>query len=543
MESNRSDERLVNLLDAARDRVAKLEAELVTRGVITPEKPEESHRFFFENTADAIFIMDGDTFVDCNSATVQMFGFDEKEQLLEMHPSEVSPPLQPDGTPSYDKANEMVSTALQHGGHRFEWDHIRADGEIFPAEVLLTPITNTGVRTLHAVVRDISQRKELETQLRQSQKMEAMGRLAGGIAHDFNNLLMIINASVEKLLERNGNVDRETDTVRQIGWAGQRASELTGQLLAASRRQVLQPRVLDFNKVAEDAHGFLRRLIGENIELSTIPSPLPVRVKADPGLMDQVIINLATNARDAMPEGGTLTLEVTRRSLHAPITSKLLRLAAGNYVRFRVIDTGIGMQPDVLESALDPFFTTKAVGDGSGLGLSMVYGIIGQSGGQMEIRSDVGQGTTVEIWFPAVDEDVARTPVITDQDLEGDETILVVEDDESVGVILAEMLTDAGYRVLFCSSGLEALNLWEERSSEIDLIITDVVMPHMGGPEFIRHVRSAGATPPVIFASGYTDNLLGSIDDLGFEAGYLQKPFNRPTLLRSVRNALTRTTD
>jgi signal transduction histidine kinase/ActR/RegA family two-component response regulator len=436
----------------------------------------------------------------------------------------------------------MIRIAFEQGSHRFEWDHIRADGEVFPVEVLLTPLQNGDRTKLHVVWRDISQRRQLESQLRQSQKMEAMGQLAGGIAHDFNNLLMIINANSEKLLTA---VDDDGDlavAVRQIAWAGQRAAELTAQLLASGRKQVLKPATLDLNLVVAEAHSLLRRLIGEDVELVTHPAVTPVKFKADPGLIEQVIINLATNARDAMPAGGTLSLEVAEQKVDDSSSIEGLQLPSGRYAQLTVADTGTGMEAEIKERAFEPFFTTKPMGEGSGLGLSMVYGVVRQSGGYVVIRSEIGIGTRVMIWFPTVDEPVAEATVERDPARGGDETILVVEDDQSVSSIVEEMLSEAGYTVLMSRNGAEALELFNKRGTEIALIFTDVVMPHMGGPDLVRRIIEQGFKPPIIFASGYAHDLLSSFDQLEFDAGFLQKPFNRRTLLRSVRKYLDKNT-
>jgi len=542
MTDDRSEE-IVRLLAAARAEVKRLESELVRRGMADDDEQPDRYRSLFENSADAVLIIDGDTFIDCNRATVEMLRYHDKQQLLETHPSELSPPVQHDGCDSYEKANEMIRIALEKGSHRFEWDHRRADGEVFPVEVLLTPLPNSGGSKLHVVWRDITQRKELEAQLRQSQKMEAIGTLAGGIAHDFNNLLMIINGNTERLLQAGHATPETEDVIRQIGWAGQRAAELTAQLLASGRKQMLQPAVLDLNRVAGNAHGFLRRLIGADIELVTLPTDAEVNFKADPGLIEQVIINLATNARDSMPDGGVLTIEVSLDEIEEPASDDALRIPPGRYARLTVSDTGIGMDDEALVRAFDPFFTTKAMGKGSGLGLSMVHGIVHQSGGHIEIQSKIAGGTRVVTRFPTVDENPTDEPVDTDPPPGGNETILVAEDDESVAAIVTEMLSEAGYTVLAVPNGLGALDLFEEHGSEIDLVLTDVVMPIMGGPEFIRELQKRGQVPPVILASGYTDNLLGSLDELQSGAGFLQKPFDRPTLLRAVRTALGRHED
>ena len=543
MSEDRSDEALIREFAEARALVERLEGDLIARGLLQGPEHGDRYRTLFEDSADAILIIDGDTFIDCNQATVEMLRYDNKIQLLETHPSELSPPVQPDGRDSYEKANEMIRIALEKGSHRFEWDHKRADGEVFPVEVLLTPVQNGDRTKLHTVWRDITQRKQLESQLRQSQKMEAMGRLAGGVAHDFNNLLMIINGNAEKLLLAVGDNEELVETVRQIGWAGQRATELTVQLLASSRKQLLQPAVLDLNQVTTQAHDLLSRLIGEDIELITHPAAAPVMFKADPGLIEQVIINLATNARDAMPNGGTLNLEVAEQTIDDSLSTDGLQLTPGRYARLTVTDTGMGMVDEIKERAFDPFFTTKPVGEGSGLGLSMVYGVVQQSGGHITIRSEENAGTTIEIWFPTVDETATDAVVKIDPARGGNETILVVEDDTSVAAVIEVMLVEAGYTVMTSRSGREALEVFAEHGPEIALVLSDVVMPHMGGPEFVRKLLKKGPVPPVIFASGYTGDLLGSFDQLDFEAGFLQKPFNRSTLIRAVRSAIDRLED
>jgi len=268
---------------------------------MTERNRTDQYRALFEQSADAILIIDGVRFVDCNQATVDMLRHRDKQELLETHPSELSPPTQPDGRDSFEKANEMIAIAFERGSHRFEWDHKRADGEVFPVEVLLTPVPDADGTKLHVVWRDITDRKQLESQLRQAHKMEAIGNLAGGIAHDFNNLLVAINGNADLLQDELGDNPDLLDLTRQIRRAGERAAELTHQLLAFSRKQVLKPVVLDFNTVLSDVNKLLDRLIGENIQVVAHPSPTPVVARADSGQIEQVLMNLATNARDAMP--------------------------------------------------------------------------------------------------------------------------------------------------------------------------------------------------------------------------------------------------
>lgn len=525
-------------LARARARVRKIESALAELGGHGPQPPPDRYRALFENSADAILIIDGDTFVDCNQATVDMLRYDDKQQLLETHPSELSPPCQPDGRDSYEKANEMIRIAFEQGSHRFEWMHKRADGEVFPVEVLLTPLPGPDRTRLHVVWRDITDRKELESQLRQAQKMEAMGRLAGGIAHDFNNLLTIINGNAEKALRALAPTDDLSESLKRILWAGERAAELTNRLLTSSRRNVPQSTVLDLNEVTQRAHELLHRLLGENIVIRTVTTPAPLTFKADPGLIEQAIINLANNARDAMPDGGAVTLEVAEEVVVDRASSPGVSLDPGRYARLTVSDTGVGMDEATKEQAFEPFFTTKDVGKGSGLGLSMVYGIIRQSDGQIVIDSTPGAGTRVTIWFPAVDDAVAAPHSHSNPPRGGDETILVVEDDAGVAAVIEEILLDAGFTVLTCSNGAEALDRFTRQRGAIDLILSDVVMPQMGGPELVQRLKGLGKIPPVVFVSGYTDELLSSVDELGLDVSFLQKPFNRHNLLLTIRSAL-----
>jgi PAS domain S-box-containing protein len=531
---------LIRKLAEARARVNELEADLLQRGLKDPGARADQYRALFEQSADAILIIDGETFVDCNQATVGMLRYENKEELLKTHPSELSPPTQPDGRDSFEKANEMIATAFKHGSHRFEWDHKRANGEVFPVEVLLTAVPEGDRFKLHTVWRDITERKELESQLRQSQKMEAIGKLAGGIAHDFNNLLVAINGNAELLQDAVKNDAEMLDIARQVRWAGERAAELTRQLLAFSRKQVLKPTVLDMNVVVTNIHKLLGRLIGENIQLIAKTAEVPVRLKADPGQVDQVIMNLATNARDAMPGGGSLTIELEARSVRKKMPVGTLQLEPGKYVRLVVTDTGEGMSEAVLGRAFDPFFTTKGLGEGTGLGLATVYGIVRQSGGDVSIKSEVGEGTSVEVWFPATSEIPAEEDVKGAQETGGNETILVVEDETAVSNLVDRLLRREGYNVLVCANGEEAFELYEARAQDIDLILSDVVMPRMSGPEMVRRLRERGHNPVVIFASGYTDDALGAVEPLGEYTDFLQKPYSPRELRRSVRAALDR---
>ena len=507
------------------------------------ETASDQYRALFEQSADAILIIDGETFVDCNQATVDMLRYETREELLRTHPSELSPPVQPDGRESFEKANEMITQAFEKGSHRFEWDHRRADGEVFPVEVLLTVVPQGERMILHCVWRDITERKELEHQLRQSQKMEAIGQLAGGIAHDFNNLLVAILGNAE-LLE--GELDGQEDLqefAEQIHEAADRAAALTRQLLAFSRKQILQPKVFDLNAAVEDLRAFLSRLIGENLRLVTRLHGNEVKVKVDPGKLDQVVVNLVTNARDAMPEGGEILIETVELTIGKEGDEVTLDLPPGRYARLTVRDTGTGMSEETVKKAFDPFFTTKDVGAGTGLGLSTAYGIVKQSRGDMSLRSEVGRGTEIQVFLPVVEEQIDRA---VSRREEGDvpvgdgETILVVEDEPAVSTLVARVLSQHGYRILMAENGREALERYREHDGEVDLLLTDVVMPELGGPELVEALHAAGAEPRVIFASGYLDGARARLESLDPDAVILKKPFSPGTLLRRVREMLDR---
>lgn len=500
----------------------------------------DAYRELFERSADAILIIEGDRFIDCNQATVDMLRYRDKAQLLETHPSELSPPTQPDGRDSREKANEIMERAFEQGSARFEWDHMRADGEVFPVEVLLTAIREPGRKVLHVVWRDIAERKRLEAELRQAQRTEAIGKLAGGIAHDFNNLLVILVGNADLLKLHLANDPKAIAFVDQIVEAGERASELVQQLLAFSRRQEVLERVFDVNALVRRTEGLLRRLIGEDINLVTDTGTPGLNVVGDGGQIEQVLLNLASNARDAMPQGGTLTIETS-----AVPADRVPGGAAGgkdSFVLIAFTDTGTGMSAEALERAFDPFFTTKEQGKGTGLGLATVYGIAKQAGGHTRLRSELGRGTTVEVYLPLSHEQAADVePVVSAKPLvSGTETLLLVEDEEGVAALLLAVLERAGYTVLTASNGSEALELYTRRADEIDLIVTDVIMPVMGGAELISTLRARGHEPRVLFISGYTDNELSRLDLLDEGVDLLRKPFHTEALARRVHEALAR---
>lgn len=377
-------------------------------------------------------------------------------------------------------------------------------------------------------------------QLRQALKMEAVGRLAGGIAHDFNNLLTVINGFSELVLTRE-DLDRGVrHEVEQVRGCGLRAATLTRQLLAFSRNQVLEPKVLNLNDVVGECESLLRRLIGEDIALSSLRDPALKPVTADPGQLGQVMMNLAVNARDAMPRGGRLFIETKNVDLDEGYAALHPYVRPGAYVMLAISDNGEGIDPAVQSRIFDPFFTTKGPKEGTGLGLSTVYGIVKQSGGSIEVYSEVGKGTTFKIYLPVRNghgEATEAVPVSLDA-LTGTETILLVEDDDMMRAVARVMLERLGYVVLEARNGPEALALYEGRGGPIHLLVTDVVMPEMNGRELAERLQGQWSSINVLYMSGFTDDAVLRHGLLSAEHAFLQKPFSSPALGASVRRAL-----
>ena len=399
------------------------------------------------------------------------------------------------------------------------------------------------------ILSDVTERKRaeeekaaLQEELRQSQKMEAVGRLAGGIAHDFNNLLTVISGNCELSLLQLKEGDSLKENIEEIKGAVDRATSLTRQLLAFSRRQILETKVLDLNAIIRDLDKMLRRVIGEDIELVKLLSDSLATVKSDPGWMEQVIINLALNARDAMPSGGKLIIETTNVELDESYAHSHVAMKSGRYVKLCVRDTGTGMSPEVRERIYEPFFTTKEKGKGTGLGLSTVYGIVTQSRGNICVHSEQGIGTTFEIYLPKVDESVEemREKVTREFLSRGSESILVVEDEEDVRSLLVQVLERQGYTVSETSCGEDALELGKKRKEPIDMILTDVVMPGMSGRQLVNQLLPLHPKTKVLYMSGYTDNEIFHHGVLEEGTNYIQKPFTIDGLARQVREVLAK---
>jgi two-component system cell cycle sensor histidine kinase/response regulator CckA len=389
-------------------------------------------------------------------------------------------------------------------------------------------------------IEDITERKRAEEEARQLHKMEAIGRLAGGIAHDFNNLLTAIVGYADLALTQLGADNPVSRDLQEIRVAGQSAASLTRQLLAFSRKQMLQPVVLDLNMVVTRLNGLLVRLIGEHIRLEwRLARPLD-RVTADPGQIEQVILNLALNARDAMPRGGTLSIETANVELDAGYASNHPEAAAGRHVLLAISDTGVGMDRAVQKHVFEPFYTTKEVGKGTGLGLATVYGIVKQSGGSIFVYSEPGRGTTFKIFLPCADvaAEVAIAQPHTVRALDGHETILLVEDQPEVRAVARVALTRHGYTVLEASQGDEALRIEKDHHERIHLLLTDVVMPAMGGRELAQRLRERRPDVRVLYTSGYTDDAIVHHGVIEPGVAFIQKPFTPTGLLRKVREVL-----
>ena len=499
---------------------------------------EERYRLVTENITDAVFLLDPDgRLVWSNPRGLEITGYDE-EELRGRSPLSLFPPP---GAAALQAGME-AGWAGESRARFFETEIIRRDGTHLLAEAQVSSVLKAGRPVARLVVlRDITERKKLEEQLRQAQKMEAIGRLAGGVAHDFNNLLTVIGGRchlVSNSLPAGHPLLRDIELIRG---ASERAAQLTHQLLAFSRRQVLEARVLDLNATVVGIEPLLRRMIGEDIQVVIAPTKGLGRIKADPGQIEQVILNLAVNARDAMPRGGRLSLETANVDQPDGEGVGVSNRTPGRYVVLAVSDTGHGMSAEVQAHIFEPFFTTKDPGKGTGLGLSTVYGLVQQSGGHIAVRSEPGHGTTFRIYLPRVDAAPvsAQAPPEVAAAPRGTETVLVVEDDEPLRNLAREILTVLGYTVLEAGHPADAIRIAESYGETIHLLLTDVVMPQMNGRQLAETLAAARPDLKVLYMSGYTAGTIGADGILETGVHFLQKPFTPLGLGRKVREVLT----
>jgi len=503
---------------------------------------EAQYRLLFDANPHPMFVIDLETlrFLAANDAAVGTYGF-TREEFLSMSAADIRPPEDIPLMRARIRSASVARGVVSIGEAR----HRRKDGVVFDVHVTSSALVFAGRSCSLAMAIDITESKRaaaalerLEGQLRQSQKMEAIGQLAGGVAHDFNNLLGVIIGYSELLLRDLAQGSPAARRMNEIRSAADRAAALTKQLLAFSRRQVLQPRVLDLNAVVKEAEAMLARVISENIEIATKLAPDLGRVLADPGQVHQVLLNFAVNARDAMPNGGRLTIETRNVEILERDGGAHGGVPPGRYVLMLIGDTGFGMAPEVLEHMFEPFFTTKEKGYGTGLGLATVYGVVTQSGGHVEVESAVGRGTTFKVYLPTADGAEETSTPAPQPKGKAAETILLVEDAAPLREMVQEILEAEGYLVLSAEHAERALQLAAAHAGVIALAITDVVMPGMSGPEAAARLQAARPETRVLFMSGYTDEAIGNEGVLDPGTHFIQKPFSADALLRKVREVL-----
>jgi len=516
------------ILSIARDVSERLRAEETLR------ESEARYRSLFDRNLAGVYrtSLDGRV-LECNEAFARVYGYASREEILGRDAKDLYPPSAP---------RETFLAALETQGTLSNWESQgrRKDGTIVSTLENVTLVDAGAAGVIEGTIIDITERKRLEQQLRQSQKMEAVGQLASGVAHDFNNLLSVIGGYSELVLKGLPDDDPQRKRIEGIRNAGERAADLTRQLLSFGRKQVLSPVVLDLNQVVAGLEGMLRRLIPENIQIVSALDSGAARAKADPGQMEQLIVNLAVNARDAMPDGGRLILEVSAAKLDEDYCRRHTGARPGRYVLLAVSDTGVGMDAETQAHIFEPFFTTKEVGRGTGLGLATVYGIVKQHDGYISVYSEIGHGTTFKVYLPRVEGPVARradaAPSLGAQT--GSETVLLVEDDEALRELNREIVAGLGYRVLEARDGGAALEASASHEGPIHLLLTDMVMPHMTGRQLAERLRSSRPGIKVLLVSGYTNEVVVRNGALGAGIAFLQKPFTPDSLGRKIREVL-----
>jgi two-component system cell cycle sensor histidine kinase/response regulator CckA len=485
------------------------------------KKSDQKFLLLFEEHPQPMWFLDPSsrTILQANPAAAELYGY-ALDELRGMPLSQI-------------EVSHDVLPGKQCARHRTK------SGRVIDVDVVVRTSTHNRQPAELAMLLDVSAQRQMAEQLRQAQKMEAVGMLAGGIAHDFNNLLTIITGYSQLIFNSLEPSNPNFSSVEQILKAADRAAALTGQLLSFSRRQDLQPKVLDLNRLIGGMGSMLQRLIGEDIDLRFELRPDLGQVSADPGQVEQVVMNLVVNARDAMPKGGTLTIETANVQLGAGYTSRHLTVRPGNYTLIAVSDTGTGMDPATQARVFEPFFTTKSTGRGTGLGLSTVFSIVKQSSGSVDVYSVPGRGTSVKVYFPRIDRPVTADKTEAPRQIAaGSETILVLEDDDMVRNLVRETLVREGYKVLTSADALQAPEIACDFKGKIHLLITDVVMPKVNGRELAQRLTNKRPDMKVLYMSGYSDAAIVNNGILQKQVAFLQKPFTPAMLLEKVREVL-----
>ena len=501
---------------------------VITANVTEQRRDAEERERFFNLSIDMLCVAGFDGyFKRVNRAFEASLGYEASEfferPFVEfIHPDDVVP-----------TQGAMDRLARGESVIDFENRYRRSDGKyrVFSWRA----VSDASRRRVYAVARDITERKSLEEQLRQSQKMDAIGQLAGGVAHDFNNLLLAVQGNIE-FATQTQDPEEQGQFLKEAIKATDRAADLTKQLLTFGRRQPMNPTTVQLNDLAKDMMNLLRRLIPESIEIDFIPGHQLATILADRSQVEQVIVNLCVNARDAMPNGGRITIETENVLVNGAYTKTHPWARPGRYVILTVTDTGVGMEKDVQQHLFEPFFTTKEQGRGTGLGLATVYGIVQQHQGLLHVYSEPGKGSSFKVYLPVTERLAARVGNKLEAPVPGGtETVLIAEDEEMVRAVIVRVLVNAGYEVLVAKNGVEAVQLFKQQASKVPLVILDVIMPKLNGPEAAELIRGARPDVRVLFTSGYTDAALAGQDDSEL---LLQKPFEPDRLLRTIRELL-----
>lgn len=515
----------------------------ITRDITERKRREKEYKQLIDGMNETVFVIDFDGhFIDVNKTAVKVLGY-TREELLNMTPTDIDPHH------NRKMIEEIVNLLKQKKSHQFETQHQTNDGELIPVDISLSIVRYKGKDAILNISRDISdkkraekEREQLKDQLRQAQKLESIGTLAGGVAHDFNNILTVIIGLAQLVLSRTKKSDPNYSNLEGILNSAERAADLTKQLLLFSRKEEVELKIIDLNETISNLRKMLKRLIGENIKIHNNFNHNIGKIEADKNQIEQVLTNLVVNAKDAMPEGGDLTISTEKVHLDGVEAKNFPNVKPGNYICLSVEDTGCGMKPDIEKKIFDPFFTTKGRAEGTGMGLSVVHGIVKKHKGFIDVQSEPGKGTTFKIYFPIVEDELKheeKQKEVSFKDYQGQgETILVVEDEESFLDYLENILTTYGYKLYCTNHGADALEIYQNEYENIDLVLSDVIMPDMNGKELIERIKAINNNVKVVLSSGYPDNKINleEIKKKGYN--FINKPYGVLKILKLLRKEL-----